>query len=74
MIPFYQAFYAHAMARIEVYVDSNLEDGRETVQGTDDAIKIREHGVEVFEEGALHVIPSHPVREVIWTTTPFQAG
>jgi hypothetical protein len=61
------------MARIEVLLDGKLEDGRETVQGTDDSIKIRDHGVEVFEEGTLHVIPWHRVREVIRTATPVQA-
>jgi hypothetical protein len=60
------------MARIEVLLDGKLEDGRETVQGTDDSIKIRDHGVEVFEEGTLHVIPWHRVREVIRTATPVQ--
>ena len=61
------------MARIEVYLDGKLEDGREKVEGTDDSIKVRDHGVEVFEEGTLHVIPWHRVREVIRTTTPIQA-
>jgi hypothetical protein len=60
------------MARIEVLLDGTLEDGRETVEGTDDSIKIRDHGVEVFEEGTLHVIPWHRVREVIRTATPVQ--
>jgi FtsP/CotA-like multicopper oxidase with cupredoxin domain len=50
------------MARIEVKLDGKLEDGRETVEGTDDSIKIREHGVEVFEEGTLHVIPWHRIQ------------
>lgn len=61
------------MARIEVLIDGKLEDGRETVEGTDDSIKIRDHGVEVFEEGTLLVIPWHRVREVIRTAMPFQA-
>lgn len=60
------------MARIEVLLDGKLEDGRETVEGTDDSIKIRDHGVEVFEEGTLHVIPWHRVREVIRIATPVQ--
>ncbi len=60
------------MARIQVLLDGKLEDGRETVEGTDDSIKIRDHGVEVFEEGTLHVIPWHRVREVIRTATPVQ--
>ncbi|MGH2545709.1 MAG: hypothetical protein ACRDHJ_02395 [Actinomycetota bacterium] len=60
------------MARIEVFLDGKLEDGRETVEGTDDSIKIRDHGVEVFEEGTLRVIPWHRVREVIRTSTPLQ--
>lgn len=61
------------MARIEVYLDGKLEDGREKVEGTDDSIKVRDHGVEVFEEGTLHVIPWHRVREVIRTATPIQS-
>jgi hypothetical protein len=60
------------MARIEVYLAGKLEDGREKVEGTDDSIKIREHGVELFEEGTLTVIPWHRIREVVRRVTPLQ--
>jgi hypothetical protein len=61
------------MAKIEVYLHGKLEDGREKIEGTDDSVKIRDHGLELFEEGVLHVIPWHRVKEVVRTATPIQA-
>jgi hypothetical protein len=60
------------MARLEVFLDGKLEDGREKLEGTDDAIKIREHGVELFEEGTLTVIPWHRIKEVVRRVAPVQ--
>jgi uncharacterized protein (UPF0248 family) len=35
------------------------------VEGTDDTIKLRDHGIELFESGTMTVIPWHRVREVV---------
>ena len=56
------------MAKIEVTLDGKLADGRDTIEGTDDTVKIRDHGVELFEGGTLTVIPWHRVREVVRKT------
>lgn len=58
------------MAKIEVFLDGPLQDGREKLEGTDDQIKIRDHGVEIFEEGVLTVIPWHRIKEIIRHATP----
>lgn len=53
------------MARIQVTLEGKLEDGRDKIEGTDDQIKIREHGVELFEQGSITVIPWHRIKEVV---------
>jgi hypothetical protein len=61
------------MAKIEITLHGKLLDGREKVEGTDDSIKIRDHGVELFEEGTLTIIPWHRVKELVRKTTPIQS-
>lgn len=56
--------------RIEVYLDGKLEDGRDKLEGTDDQIKIRDHGVELFEEGTLTIIPWHRIKEITRHAAP----
>jgi hypothetical protein len=53
------------MARIEVLLQDKLADGRDRIEGTDDSVKLRDHGVELFESGTMTVIPWHRVKEVI---------
>jgi hypothetical protein len=55
------------MAKIEVTLDGKLADGRDKIEGNDDSVKLRDHGVELFEGGTLTVIPWHRVREVVRT-------
>jgi hypothetical protein len=52
------------MARIEVLLESQLADGRDKIEGTDDTVKLRDHGVELFEGGTMTVVPWHRVKEV----------
>ncbi|HEX2025404.1 MAG TPA: hypothetical protein VHH92_03310 [Actinomycetota bacterium] len=53
------------MARIEVLLESKLADGRDKIEGTDDTVKLRDHGVELFEGGTMTVVPWHRVKEVV---------
>jgi hypothetical protein len=55
------------MAKIEVTLDGKLADGRDTIEGNDDTVKLRDHGIELFEGGTVTVIPWHRVREVVRT-------
>jgi hypothetical protein len=55
------------MAKIEVTLEGKLADGRDALEGTDDTIKLRDHGVELFESGTMTVIPWHRVKEVVRT-------
>jgi hypothetical protein len=42
-----------------VTLGGKLTDGRDTIEGTDDTVNLRDHGVELFEGGTLTVIPWH---------------
>jgi hypothetical protein len=53
------------VAKIEVTLEGTLTDGRDKLEGTDDTIKLRDHGVELFESGTMTVIPWHRVKEVV---------
>lgn len=53
------------MAKIEVTLEDKLPDGRDVIEGTDDTIKFKDHGVELFESGAMTIIPWHRVKEVV---------
>jgi hypothetical protein len=53
------------VARIEVTLEGTLRDGRDKLEGTDDTIKLRDHGVEIFESGTMTVVPWHRVKEVV---------
>jgi hypothetical protein len=64
---FYPARREVGMAKIEVTLVGKLADGRDTLEGTDDTIKLRDHGVELFESGTMTVIPWHRVKEVVRT-------
>jgi hypothetical protein len=55
------------VARIQVTLEGNLADGRDKLEGTDDTIKLKDHGVELFETGTMTVIPWHRIREVVRT-------
>lgn len=55
------------MAKIQVTLVDKLADGRDRVEGTDDSIKLKDHGVELFETGTMTVIPWHRVKEVVRT-------
>jgi hypothetical protein len=55
------------VARIQVILEGNLADGRDKLEGTDDTIKLKDHGVELFETGSMTVIPWHRIREVVRT-------
>jgi hypothetical protein len=37
------------MAEIEVTLEGKLADGRDTIEGANDTVKLRDHGVELFE-------------------------
>lgn len=58
------------MVRIEVTLEAKLADGRDKIEGTDDSIKLRDHGVELFETGTMTVIPWHRVKEVVRRASP----
>jgi hypothetical protein len=53
------------VAKIEVALVDKLADGRDRVEGTDDTVKVKDHGVELFETGTMTVIPWHRVKEVV---------
>jgi hypothetical protein len=56
------------MAKIEVTLDGKLADGRDKIEGNDDTVKLRDHGVELLR-GNIDRDPVAPGQGRLFLTT-----